>query len=77
VSMQTKLPLWKRCVDTVAALLTYMRFITGALIFCAAYTVGLAYWKSKRHRQDERKTPGEPQNKSSGGTNGEADPWRW
>jgi hypothetical protein len=75
--MPTKPPLSKRCVDTVAALRTYTGWALAVLTFCLAYTVGLAWWRLRRQRQGERKTAAGQTTKSSGGTNGEADPWRW
>jgi hypothetical protein len=59
-----------------AALLTYMAWVMGVLIFLSGYTVGLVWLRSRTglsRRLRGRKHP----LKSSGGTNGEADPWRW
>jgi hypothetical protein len=53
-----------------------MVWVMGVLIFLSGYMAGLAWLKSKMalsRRLRGRKRPP----KSSGGTNGEADPWRW
>jgi hypothetical protein len=74
--MDRKPPLSKRFAHTAAALLTYMVWVMGVLIFLSGYMAGLAWLKSRTEvsrRLRGRKHP----HKSSGGTNGEADPWRW
>jgi hypothetical protein len=74
--MDRKPPLSKRCAHTVAALLTYTKWVMGVLIFLLGYTVGLAWLKSKMGLS-RRLSGRKHRRKSSGGTNGEADPWRW
>jgi hypothetical protein len=74
--MDRKPPLSKRFAHTAAALLTYMVWVMGVLIFLSGYMAGLAWLKSKM-ALSRRLRARKPPHKSSGGTNGGADPWRW